>query len=96
MLAQEWATQASAIADAAGAGNSCGALHLAASLRDEIIAEEGKVPARLRSPLVAGANALADRLTCTPQAVSPTPKGPPHHKPPKPPKHHGPKGKGKP
>ena len=94
-LASAWATRASAIANAAAAGENCRASQLASSLRDEIIAEEGRLPARLQRPLVQGANALADRITCTPPpaTVAAAPKkGPklPGHKPPgpKPPPHH--------
>jgi hypothetical protein len=89
-LAQAWATRASAVATAAAAGENCQALQLASSLRDEIIAKEDKVPARLQRPLVQGASALAQRFTCTvpPQTVTvaPPPKKPPDHKPP--PDHH--------
>jgi hypothetical protein len=93
-LAAAWATRASAVASAAAAGEDCRASELASSLRDEIISKEGQVPARLRKPLVEGANALADRITCTvpPQTVTvtppPKPKPPPGHE--KPPHdHHG-------
>ena len=86
-LAQQWAAQASSIADVAANGQGCRAQRLASTLRNEIIAHEGRVPARLRSPLVTGANALANRITCTPQPVTvqtkPPPKkhgpGPDHH-----------------
>jgi cell division septation protein DedD len=86
-LAQQWAAQASSIASAAAHGQGCRAQRLASTLRDEIIAQEGRVPARLRSPLVTGANALADRITCTPQPVTVQAKPP---KPPKPHDDHGP------
>jgi hypothetical protein len=80
-LAHAWAAQASAVASAALAGESCRASQLASALRDEIIADEGEVPGRLRHPLIQGANALADRITCVtpPQTVTVVP-------PPKPPK----------
>ena len=84
-LAQEWAAQASSIASAAAHGQGCRAQHLASTLRDEIIAQEGRVPARLQRPLVTGVNALADRITCTPQPV--TVQAKPSKPPPKP---HGP------
>jgi hypothetical protein len=97
VLAHEWASQASAIAAAAAAGDSCHALQLASALRDQVIAAEGRVPARLRSPLVSGVNALADRITCTVTVPAPPTtqaKPPPREKPP--PKHdhhhHGPGG----
>jgi hypothetical protein len=89
-LAREWAARASEIADAAANGDSCRASQLAGSLRDDIIGSERKVPARLRSALVTGVNALADRISCTisPQTVTvaPAPPGP------KPGGRHGPHG----
>jgi hypothetical protein len=92
-LARAWAAQASAIADASAAGNNCRASRLASSLRDDVIQAEGRVPARLQKPLVAGVNALADRITCIPK---PPPPPPQRHEKPKPPKpghdhhhHHG-------
>jgi hypothetical protein len=89
-LAQAWEGQATAIASAASAGNSCRALQLATSLRDAVRSSQQRVPSRLRSALLTGVNALADRITCTPTPTQPTesPKGP-KPKPPKPPKHHG-------
>jgi len=82
-LAQAWSERASAVATAAAAGDSCRASQLASSLRDEIIADESRVPARLQKPLVQGANALADRITCvTPPQTVTVPPAPP--KPPKP------------
>jgi hypothetical protein len=87
-LAQDWEGQASAIASAASAGNSCRALQLAASLRSDVAASEHKLPFRLRSPLLTGVNALADRITCTPTPKKP-PKGPKPEPPPKRPGPHG-------
>jgi hypothetical protein len=91
-LASEWSARASAIADAASAGDGCRALQLASSLRDEVIADESRVPSRLRSPLLASVNSLADRIVCQvpPQTVTvpqqaPPPK--PHPKPPPKPHH---------
>lgn len=78
-LAQDWATQASAIAAAAAVGDSCRAFHLAAQLRDVVIRNEGQVPARLRAPLATGVNALADRTTCPPPPVKPKPPPPKEH-----------------
>jgi hypothetical protein len=98
-LASEWEARASAVADAAAAGDDCHASQLAASLRDDVIAKESQVPARLQSPLLAGVNALADRIVCQvpPQTVTVPPKKPPKNaEPPKPPHkhdhHHGPGG----
>jgi hypothetical protein len=85
-LARTWAARASAIADAAAAGDSCRARQLAASLRNDVIKAQGSVPARLRTPLLDGVNALANRIVCVvpPRTVTTTPK------PPKPePKKHG-------
>ena len=92
-LAQEWERQASAVATASAAGDDCRAMRLAASLRDEVSASTHRLPVRLRSPLLTGVNALADRIsTCTRVVTVPTPpKGPwPPSKGPKPP--HGPPG----
>jgi hypothetical protein len=84
-LAQDWEGQASAIATAASAGNSCRALHLAALLRADVAKSQSKVPYRLRSPLLTGVNALADRITCTPVVAKPSPpKKEPKPKPPPP------------
>jgi hypothetical protein len=85
-LAQAWGRQATAIASAALAGNSCRALQLAASLRNDVRSSKQRVPSRLRPALLTGVNALADRITCTPEQTPKPPKGPK----PKPPKHHEP------
>lgn len=87
-LALNWEDQASAIARAAAAGNSCRALHLSTSLRDEVVGSQDRLPSRLQSALLIGVNALADRVTCTPAPTGPVapapPKGPkPGPKPPK-------------
>jgi hypothetical protein len=89
VLASAWAARASAVADAAASGNDCRAQQLASSLRDEIIADEARLPPRLYSPLLSSVNALADRIVCEvpPETVTvPAPKGPPKPKPPD--KHH--------
>ena len=96
-LAQRWAAQASSIADAAASGGGCRAQQLAFTLRAPVIAQQRRVPARLQRPLVTGVNALADRITCTPQPVTTSAKPPAKPKPPpKPPEdghghhhHHG-------
>jgi hypothetical protein len=98
-LAQDWAQRSEAVASAVGAGDGCRAQQLAGSLRDDVIAAQGRVPARLRTTLLSSVNRLADEITCTPpvqtvtqQASKPKPK--PRHEP-KPPKHdHGHKGHG--
>jgi hypothetical protein len=100
-LAASWADRASAIATAAAAGRSCRAAQLASSLRDAIVADEARVPARLQKPLLQSVNSLADRITCAPQPQTVTTGGPrkgpepPAHEPPKPhhEKHGGPKEK---
>jgi hypothetical protein len=85
-VAQDWESQASAIAKAAEAGDSCRALQqLADSLRTDVKAKEHQVPVRLRSPLLTGVRSLADGITCTPvsttttQPKPPKPHGPPSH-----------------
>jgi hypothetical protein len=91
-LAQEWEGQASAIAAAAAAGNDCRAMRLAASLRAEVTASRHKLPPRLRSPLLTGVDALANRIsTCTRTRVV-TVQIPPQGPKPKPPKPQGPPG----
>lgn len=94
-LAREWEGRASAIASAAAAGDSCEAQSLAASLRDDVVTSQGKVPRRLRSALLTGVNSLADRTTCIHVVTVPThpekpgPKEPkPKPEPPKPHEHH--------
>jgi hypothetical protein len=78
-LAQAWEGQASAIADAASAGDSCHALQLANSLRADVEASKSRLPPRLGRPLLTGVNALADRITCT--AAPPKEPPPRPHKP---------------
>jgi len=91
-LASAWEARASAVAQAVASGNDCRAQQLASALRDEIIADEAKLPPRLYSPLLSGANALADRIVCEvpPETVTvpakKAPKPPPKPKPPD--KHH--------
>jgi hypothetical protein len=82
-LASEWEARAVEVANAAAAGDSCRASQLAASLRDEVIANQSHVPSRLQSPLLAGVNALADRIVCRPptNTVTAPPASPPEHKP---------------
>jgi hypothetical protein len=86
-LAQDWERQASAIAAAASAGNSCLASQLAVALRTDVTRSQQKLPPRLRLPLLTGVIALADRTTCPPPVTSvprKPPKPPPekhgHHK----------------
>ena len=64
--AQDWEGQASDLAAAAYAGNSCRALELANALRADVVASKDKLPSRLRPPLLTSVNALADRIKCTP------------------------------
>lgn len=77
-LARAWAMQASTIADAAAAGNGCGARRLAGSLRTEVIDAGGRIPARLQAPLLEAVNSLADRIVCVvpPRTVTTTPHPP--------------------
>jgi hypothetical protein len=82
-LATAWEAKASKVADAAAAGDDCLALQLATSLRDEVVADETKLPPRLYSPLLTGVNSIVDRIVCVPPATNP-PKEPPKKPPPKP------------
>jgi hypothetical protein len=82
-LAQDWEGQASDIAVAASAGNSCRALQLANALRADVEASKDELPSRLRPPLLTSVNALADRIKCTP-VVQTQPKKPTPPKKPKP------------
>ena len=85
-LAQSWEGQASDIAAAASAGNSCLALRLANALRADVVASKDRVPSRLRPPLLTSVRALADRIKCTPVVQTPPKKPTPPEKP-KPRKH---------
>lgn len=87
MLANEWANQASAVADAVASGHNCHASQLAVALRTDIIDKESEVPARLQPALLGSVNALADRIVCKPppQTVTQPAK---KHEPPKH-DHHG-------
>jgi hypothetical protein len=80
-LAHTWAAQASAIADAAAAGDGCGARRLAGSLRTEVISAGGVVPARLRTPLLGAVNSLANRIVCVVPPLTVTNPPPPESKP---------------
>lgn len=100
-LAGAWAAQASTIAGAAAAGDGCRARRLAGSLRTQVIEAEaqGKVPERLRVPLLESVNSLADRFVCVvpPVTVTTTPTPPAKPKPKEHPghghhDHHGPGG----
>ncbi len=92
-LAQDWETQASAIATAADSGNDCRAMRLAASLSAEVAASRHKLPLRLRSPLLTGVNDLAARIsTCTRVVTVPVQPEPPKGPKPKPPHEPGHKG----
>ena len=81
-LAQNWESQASEIAAVAAGRDSCRALQLANSLRNEVAASRAKLPVRLRAPLLSGVNSLANRITCMPPVTNvPTkPPKPPHER----------------
>jgi outer membrane murein-binding lipoprotein Lpp len=92
-LAQDWSGQASAIADAAAAGNDCRAQLFALSLRKQVMQKQHLLPLRLRSPLVTGVDSLVERTSCRETVTVETTPAPPQHGP-KPPHHpppHGPK-----
>lgn len=84
-LAQAWASESNAIAQALADHDGCTALDHANALRSDVDQAAGEIPARLQSALQPIVDALPGRITCNP--------GPPQHghgKPPKPPKHdHG-------
>jgi len=80
-LAQNWEGQASDIAAAASAGNSCRALQLANALRADVVAARDRVPSRLQPPLLASVNSLADRIKCVPVVQTPPKKPTPPRKP---------------
>ena len=88
-LAHAWAAQASIVAAAAAAGDGCRARQLAGSLRTEVISAAGRVPPRLRIPLLEAVNSLADRIVCVtpPVTVTTTPQPAPEPKPKPPDKH---------
>jgi hypothetical protein len=79
-LAQAWASQASEIAVAAKAGSDCHARELANSLQAEVGASQGKLPRRLRAPLLTGVDALAARIKCTVTPPAPQKPARPKHK----------------
>jgi len=87
-LAQTWEGQASDIAVAASAGNSCRALQLANALRADVVASKDRVPSRLQPPLLSSVNALADRIKCVPAVQTPPQKPTPPKKPTKEPHEH--------
>jgi hypothetical protein len=95
-LALNWEDRASAIAAAASAGQDCRALQLARSLRHDVVESRQRLPVRLRSPVLLGVRALAERLRCTPPAVRVKTSPPKPRKPEPPPKPHGPAGPPKP
>jgi len=80
-LAQDWEGQASDIAAAASAGNSCRARQLANALRADVVASKDRVPSRLQPPLLASVNSLADRIKCVPVVQTPAKKPTPPRKP---------------
>jgi len=80
-LAQDWEGQASDIAAAASAGNSCRARQLANALRADVVASKDRVPSRLQPPLLTSVNALANRVKCVPVVQTPPKKPVPPKKP---------------
>ena len=83
-LAQTWASRADAIAAAASAGQGCRAQSLAASLRDEVVSADARVPAAYRTTLLVSVNRLADRIVCVPPTKTVTAQAQP---PPRPAQH---------
>ncbi|HET7572332.1 MAG TPA: hypothetical protein VFJ77_06650 [Gaiellaceae bacterium] len=76
-LAQAWASRADEVAGAVDAGDGCRAQQLAASLRNDVISQQARLPARLRSSLLTSVNRLANEIACTPPTVTVTKPAPP-------------------
>lgn len=77
-LAQAWIAQAREVAQALAADDGCAAVAHAIALRNEVSANETRVPLRLRPQLLATVNALPGRIACNPAppAEAKPPKGP--------------------
>jgi hypothetical protein len=89
-LAQTWATQADAVAQALSDGDSCTALKDANDLRNAVAGSMEQIPIRLRATLTSVVETLPGRITCNPAPPAPQPGRHKPPKPPKPPHHHGP------
>jgi hypothetical protein len=76
-LAQTWAQQSDAVANALASGDGCTAQQLAVSLQSQFVAavNERRVPSRLQEPLGAALNDLQSRITCTPPQPAEHDKG---------------------
>jgi hypothetical protein len=75
-LAQAWAQQADGVARALAAGESCTAQQLAGTLHAEVVqaVNARQIPRTFEASLLATANDLTGRITCTPP-----PQGKPKH-----------------
>ena len=86
-LAQAWALESDAVAQALADGDGCTALAHAQALQNEVDQSAGQIPRRLLATLKPVVDALPGRITCNP-APPPAPEPKPKHE--KPPKHdHG-------
>ena len=65
-LAQAWASESTAVAQALAAGDGCTALVHASNLRTDVDRAAGEIPARLRATLQPAVDALPGRITCNP------------------------------
>jgi uncharacterized protein YceK len=81
-LAQAWAHEADGVAGALAAGDGCTALQLAGSLRAEVVqaVNARQVPRAFQESLLATANDLTGRITCTPSDEKPKHKHGKHDK----------------
>jgi hypothetical protein len=99
-LAVQWASEAANVAIAAQAHQGCRAQQLARSLAEQVAQRSGRVPSRLRTPLLTSVTALEARIACVRVVQPKQPAGPPPKKPkerghgPKPPHGPGPMGEG--
>jgi hypothetical protein len=77
-LAQAWASESNAVAQALATGDGCTALAQAQTLRAEVDQSAGQIAPRLRAALQPIVDALPGRITCNPE---PPPKDekPPKH-----------------
>jgi hypothetical protein len=73
VLAQSWAQQADAVAQALAANDGCTAQRLAATLRAQVVAAVNahRIAPRFQETLLSAVNDLPDRIGCTPPAPPP-------------------------
>jgi hypothetical protein len=84
-LAQTWASESTAVAQALQAGDGCTALAHASTLRTDVDRAAAEIPARLRATLQPAIDALPGRITCNPPPPPDHGKGHDKHDHPPPP-----------